>query len=145
MKQLSMNIFRIIYPGILILFITLSCNSWQSGSEVSPPPLPVFDICQVVQNPYDYQDTMTISGIVTKSGSFLGYSLFILKDKSTDCFLMVVSKKISPPTGKVIDPRGFLKEISNINNNRKLIFIEEGIDLQKITGSLPDIYELFFK
>ena len=101
------------------------------------------DICDVCLNPSDYQNPMTLKGTVAESSGILGYSIFIIKDKVKDCRLMVLSKKISPSPGKFMKIRGTLKELSNIDNNRKLIFVEEGINFDEIKEMLISNYSLF--
>jgi hypothetical protein len=103
------------------------------------------DICEVIQNPSEYQDKITITGIVTESSGVLGYSVYNVKDKSKDCVLLVLSNKISPTPGNAIKVKGTLKEISNTDNNRRLIFIEEGVDFENIKALLSTGLNLLFK
>lgn len=125
------------YLRLFLLFFTLSnvflcsCNF---GSV---------DICEVCKNPSEYQKPMTLKGTVYESSGILGYSIYMLKNKSNNCALMVLGKGISPLPGNDLKVKGTLKELSNINNERKLIFIEEGIDFDQIKNLLLSNMELF--
>lgn len=133
MKNTSIKHFHI--P--LFFLITISLLLQYSCVSTS------VDLCDVCTNPSDYQNPMTLKGTVTESSGILGYSIFIIKDKLKDCRVMVLSKKISPSPGKFMKIKGTLKELSNIDNNRKFIFVEEGINFDEIKDMLISSYNRF--
>lgn len=90
------------------------------------------DICLIINNPYDYQNQMTIAGKVTASANRYGYTWYEIRGTSDSCKLLVVSTRISPPVGKIHRASGKLKELSNKDNKRSLLFIETGVDFSKI-------------